>query len=514
MTQSYGSTREISMFHSYKSGFSLVEIIIGLGLGTIVLYLAGSAVASINQSIAAAKMNSRENQLLLRGIEECFNDIDFWHSHADPRQPYDKGFLHQAPDTNSLESRIRKRPMTKIVFDKSLDPQANAFDQTTHTSSSGGNGQPSYGTLVNPNGLLPHDRRSWYRGTYWANRGRIPLKSSGQQANFPIPQGMDVRHFYSSDVIAATDMRDTDKYGIYNGNTVQSLDDVSAVYSTATVQYLSNLALRLFQRINQFGMFEYLPPGTPQLLNDETGRIPWYQSSPQHPLQNTADKSFQYGYQAAALGVFQDGSTYNNQRSHMHGGRRAYYGMNFMDSTNMYRLHGLARSRAHAWKPVPNKESDSIGGFGVFLLTNAANANPNSGQEYSFDTAFPHVTMFRSFDDRGRITDYDLTDAKSWRSTTVRLPQNPSDHIRKSRNNYYEWADEAEQFSNLVTSILRYHQYLGGNVTINQAWVSNPENGDQIKVKFTALGTNYQGARQHWGVAGAELGYDMGDHYE
>ena len=68
--------------HSQQEAFTLIEIVIGLALGTVVLFLAASAVASISESVAKTKEMSRDNELLRLGIQKSYEDVDFWHSHA------------------------------------------------------------------------------------------------------------------------------------------------------------------------------------------------------------------------------------------------------------------------------------------------------------------------------------------------------------------------------------------------------------------------------------------------
>ena len=566
---------------SYNQAFTLIELLVGLALGVMVLYLAASAVSNINQSISISKELSRENNLLRQGIKAAYQDADFWHSHADPRPPFSKGFLHQEP----TESQRSKRPLTKITFDKSLDPNndTGAGNNDVIAASPGGNGTESYGKLLNPNALLAHDPRSWYRGFHKTPRGRTSLKNHGNapdskragvayengigpdaddKANYTyrdtplpegtsepnpprpwhpnrrfasfqlaVPQGMDNRHFYAMDIVAATNMTRTDKYlsaagdlsdapdldfpggnpykwSIQASGTPTSLESIDTNYQASINQYLMNHAYRVYQRLNTLGSLEYMPKGTPIMIHDETGRTPWYRSSPSlsenFDIQNTAHKKFQYGYTSVSIGREGIGYGYTNRMS---GLERMYFGINFMDASNMYRLHGLRNVKAISWKPIENNDY----GFGVFetLRTNRIDSG-----SYSFDDSPAYVILFRNFGDRQKITEVDITDARGWRSHTLRFPQNTSDYIRKGKDNFYDWTDRPKKYPTLSTSILRYHQFLGGNLTINQVWIDNPSDGKRLKLKFTVTGSNYRGARQHWGVVGKTLGYDMGDHYE
>ena len=70
--------------HRCRQGFSLIEVMIALGLGTVIIYtaLAGFRVAS--QAVTTASKLSLENSCFRAGFTAANDAVDFWTDVDDP----------------------------------------------------------------------------------------------------------------------------------------------------------------------------------------------------------------------------------------------------------------------------------------------------------------------------------------------------------------------------------------------------------------------------------------------
>jgi prepilin-type N-terminal cleavage/methylation domain-containing protein len=73
--------------HNYHSGFTLVELLIGLALGLMVLYAAVAGFRSAALSTATANRLSLENTLMREGLHRARDELDFWTAYDDPTDP-------------------------------------------------------------------------------------------------------------------------------------------------------------------------------------------------------------------------------------------------------------------------------------------------------------------------------------------------------------------------------------------------------------------------------------------
>lgn len=74
-------------FHSTRSAFTLIEMMIALGLGMLIVYTAVAGFRTASQTITSANRLSLENSLLRAGYFEAQIQLDFWTNLDDPTLP-------------------------------------------------------------------------------------------------------------------------------------------------------------------------------------------------------------------------------------------------------------------------------------------------------------------------------------------------------------------------------------------------------------------------------------------
>jgi prepilin-type N-terminal cleavage/methylation domain-containing protein len=74
-----------------RRGFTLVELLIAVALSSIIVVSAVACFQMVAKVVRAANAMSTENGLLRSGFMLAMLDVDYWHSHADPNPPYNKG---------------------------------------------------------------------------------------------------------------------------------------------------------------------------------------------------------------------------------------------------------------------------------------------------------------------------------------------------------------------------------------------------------------------------------------
>ena len=67
-----------------RHGFTLIELMIAIGLGMLVIYTAVAGFRVASQSVTMANRLSLENALIRSGFQEAHNQMDFWTNLDDP----------------------------------------------------------------------------------------------------------------------------------------------------------------------------------------------------------------------------------------------------------------------------------------------------------------------------------------------------------------------------------------------------------------------------------------------
>lgn len=120
-----------------RSGISILEAMVAVGIAMFILLLVAAAVRSTSQTLRGIQNAIDENQAMQRGWIEALHDADYWMSHASPDFPYLAGYQSETVSIGGdTDHPWDKRPFRPVTFRPGL----------------------------NPHELLPHDARSWYRG--------------------------------------------------------------------------------------------------------------------------------------------------------------------------------------------------------------------------------------------------------------------------------------------------------------------------------------------------------------
>jgi prepilin-type N-terminal cleavage/methylation domain-containing protein len=65
-------------------GFTLIEMLISIGLGSVIMYTAFAGFRAASQTVAVANRLSIENAMLRAGVGAAHDEVDFWRTYDDP----------------------------------------------------------------------------------------------------------------------------------------------------------------------------------------------------------------------------------------------------------------------------------------------------------------------------------------------------------------------------------------------------------------------------------------------
>jgi type II secretory pathway pseudopilin PulG len=126
------------------SAFTLIELMIAVGLGMLIVLVAMSGMRTASQSLSIANRLSLENSLMRAGYFTAMSEADWWISYDNPDDPNQQK-LRQMLDPNQARDDMRALPF--MPFNPRLFP-----------------------TVVDPN---PDRQRGWRNDFYWpANDSR------------------------------------------------------------------------------------------------------------------------------------------------------------------------------------------------------------------------------------------------------------------------------------------------------------------------------------------------------
>jgi hypothetical protein len=78
------SFRRSARSHAWRCGFTLAELMLAIGLGSVICYAAYASLRVASSSVATVNRLSLDNQLLRAGVTGALDDLDFWLSQDDP----------------------------------------------------------------------------------------------------------------------------------------------------------------------------------------------------------------------------------------------------------------------------------------------------------------------------------------------------------------------------------------------------------------------------------------------
>ncbi len=499
-----------------RGAFTLIEMMIAVALSTVILITAVAAFRTASRAISMANAMSNENSLLRIGFQASIEDVDFFHSEADDKAPYVKGFTRMktkrvndasTPDTD----QYARRHFQPLRFMSSTDPDALPFDdQSTPTL-------PAYTeawtNIVNPNVMQAHDPRSIDRGFIFGNT--TPNSGNYRYCKPTIVQG-DYR------LVACTDMRfRADQlnplfpYATAGTPASYQLDrdfktsppwpDTTGVpdmdlpasiqnpVKTGYNQAIPLLGWQIFSRLSLVGFSEYLSPGVNMFVQDQNGDPP--------------NDNWQWG-----------GTRFTSPKG---------YPENYGNQTSMPSIWW--RSYATGTRDIANYLGCDFheGATWSVIVMPVLPAPPGSDYGYDRGSCILQMIMegatagtgtarywmgWSGSQDTGDVARNDTT----YTSRTVRLPYNRTDGERSvftaaswTNDNgrltpHYQplpldYDKKPSKYPVLTTSILRYRRLGGmGAVTVVTSTIEDQVTGRRVELTCTPYGTTYRGARQHW----------------
>jgi hypothetical protein len=481
--------------HRRSAGFSFVEIILAIGLASLVILTAASGFRAAMQSMTLLNRTSEENRLLRSGIIMALDDLDHWSSDADPAFPYGHAYasfrnvsddgLTKLPDVPVNDHANNRRLFRRVSFqtalrDTNADGHIDMADTTSH----------------DPNWQLPHEPASWYRGHLLPNARPVQLELYNP-SRFTAP--WQDRSIASNQRTASWNWCPPPPAALPTGsyrprtpnwwnprlcfgdfanfaNTSCNPSDYTAGLAGLTMT-AADAALRgsrgaqlqaLYRDLGPIGLATYVLPGTmlqylrPTThlydgsgLNYDRGEVPWMLATPKLPQGATGDWQTSTSVPGGArldflegMGFF--GSLYATDLTAAMMHRVVLYGTQIRaDQNPMSTLHAAAR---RGWL---------------------------DGMDQEPAKAYLRCPVAR-------------TAAEAYRNTTSLLPlgltnqpsidlEAPSDRPSMSMSSY------------------RY-RYRGGDLCNLAVTLSDPRTGRTILIGFSAVGTTFRGARQLWAL--------------
>ena len=272
-------------------GFTLIELMLAIGLGILVIYTAYSGFRMASQCIVVANRLSLDNSLIRAGYSMAHDQLDYWTNLDDPNdathetlrlsglnvsgQNWAYSFTAQAPFPTTLGLPFAPMNATGAAagaFPANVDPTSGASSGSAvpRNASTGGPMVvlPLVGTVPpanweNDNGFdptyawAPHDPRTWFRGNplekwlWWVAPNTSPT-IMGRYGAF-------------------TNVTPTPVFSTYTVNGPYPPPQTSAPSYSANYQASSNYPphlwygrqlLGLSRAIGWYGLFDYLPANT------------------------------------------------------------------------------------------------------------------------------------------------------------------------------------------------------------------------------------------------------------
>jgi prepilin-type N-terminal cleavage/methylation domain-containing protein len=230
-----------------RRGFTLIEMLLAITLGSMVIYIAIAGVRVASQSITVANKLALENAVLRTGVAVAMEHTDFWTDHDQPfpiNAALDQPLRGTAPDSASPAVQ-RGLPFTP--FDTSRNTtgyRAPAVSSPTASIPSGVSPVVARGSNENASGWDPD---AWHaaeaRGWSWGNLAeRTPRWSGPSGRNVPI---VKYKLFGGYEHIASTDP------------------------SFSPHHWQQRQMDGLLRSLGSYGMFDYVPANTGLMIYEK-----------------------------------------------------------------------------------------------------------------------------------------------------------------------------------------------------------------------------------------------------
>lgn len=283
---------------SWHRGFSLIEVTIAVALIATILVSVLAMARILTKTVAVVGGMRLDSEMLRQGIYLALEDADFWHSAANPDPPWAMR-VNSEPNvdfdgnvyTGPVDDAANKRPFRRVAFSRSADPDTSFTDK-----------------VPNPNALLIHDQRSWYRGHLQGNT-RTFKDGGGYFSNF---DNVRYKDQWTGVPLTWSPLQVYGDYALTSHTEMGSAADPGPFVSEAVNErltgpggYRPNLALNLYRTLGPNGIFNYVPMSMIMVMqrHDRTRDL------------RPGSSSGQIGYDPAAL---IDGSTTNAAQAKMY----------------------------------------------------------------------------------------------------------------------------------------------------------------------------------------------------
>jgi hypothetical protein len=537
-----------------RGGFTRVEIMVALAMSTLVVLTAVAAFRLVGRAIATANGLSTENGLLRAGFIIALKDVDYWNSHADNGAPFSKGFtrVRARPDDPATswnwnweqwrDESQRKRPFSPVLYLARTDSATEAasgasgdlFNARAPAPALDENVDPFNRSDVvpNPAAFMAHDPRSiqrthlklnqdgahgWWRGqklnhqccfdnlltlgdfrlaTASDMRNRQPLNRLFHgPASGPVEVDRDYDGVPDPQGTAATvDLAQPSTWDDGKGGTVSS-PGIAFGFDPAVNQFLPLFQHSLWQRLSFYGLYQYQAPGLGVYFNDADGWLPRENSSPRQPYVTLSRAAQNYRPAFSYIAAYWENVYLYGQRDVC-----SMMGMNFSRAQSKALVFPVCEPMA----PGGERTHDYTINRVPYLYLRA-----NGWEVDEATNWWPAWTDVRE-QGYARMEAADMTrDDRSSIARTVWLPFNLTDADRRKPDvagtlrvaslKPLDYTSKPAKAPVMSTSILRYGRSGGGaDITVARVTVERPETGRKIELTFTAFGTTFRGARQHW----------------
>lgn len=489
-----------------RRGFTLIEVMIAATLMIAIITMAMIAMRTAAKSIAVLGALRAENRLLRQGITAGLEDLDFWHSDANPDYPYLKGAM-SAPYVDAAD-RI-------VGSDSRLAKAKRPFRPVT------------FGVGLSPAGLLPHDPATWYRNHLNSNcRPKVPNgheEAWRWRENYvgDANRGITAKGYWNgtwSEAYGAIN-RDRDLgdsimipagwtprwiHGDYAlvANAGSEMDPATAADPLMRMRgSRPHLVMRIFRELGLMGVYEYLPAGSIALVQEpSSGLATQTAGTPARRIGEipgeTADSIMSKAFMVDAIGtapLAYGGAAEGDQRGFL------WQSLAFISGSGDSDM-AMSQSQvigASFGSYAQDLESLNRRDRPAFLSTRI------EWSDYSDQWIFPSVAAAICYPFT-RLSTENYTDAGLVRTGrqrySSRISLQPLGRADETGSLEPEASSAAQP--RLRLSTFRWREQ-GRRMAECRVEVGNPERGFRMTIPLTALGTTWRGARQHWAVAAA-----------
>ncbi len=530
----------------------MIEVMVAVAISTVLILTAVAAFRVATGAIATATSLSIENSLLRTGWQASLEDVDFYHSLADDKPPYNKGFMRARtlrvddPATPNISEPFIRRAFQPIMFQPSTDPDVLPFD---HPDPANAAHYRADAKVLNPNTLQAHDPRSIDRSFLYFN-----YTPSGARYRYISPVWVhgDYR------LVCATDMRSRPdeidpKFptGIASGGTATVLTDLDKKNIDADPnppwdsyrpqpdseypEQVRNLALRtsvnqvvpmlywqMFSRLSLLGATEYTSMGYNLFLQDQNGNPPgdnsgwmpgdWIGTSP-HNFPSDGGPQCELAQSCWGVGGLWWRSDVTGSRDFTN-----WIGRDFRESRTW--AIGLRALLADSADRGNGGGIDNQNGMSQLLETGNVAGGGNQSWYYGYaqDGNTGDVARNdRRFTSKTVRLPYNMTDGEFARIDPAGWHQAGAQRVATYVPTALDYDSKPRDYPALETTILRYYRAGGqGTLTVVTSTITDAISGKRVELVSSPYGTSYRGARQHWRLysPGYADGNAIGDFYD